>query len=89
MTPFSSPGPGQVAITWLGAHGVKLAAGQLVTIRPGKTVVKVRLTNNGERILRRARRELKLRINARFTDAAGHSYSTSKMTVLRRTHAKG
>ncbi|HEY4827726.1 MAG TPA: hypothetical protein VIH85_13205 [Solirubrobacteraceae bacterium] len=81
-TPFISPGPGKVTITWLGPRGGTIAAGQVLTPTGHGLTVHVPLTKNGKKVLRHTKR-IKIRIRATFEDLAGHVYTKTEKVTLK------
>lgn len=84
--PCSAPGRGGVSVTWLGPHRVRVASGETTVsvAAGGRVIVRVRLSRAGRRLLGRARRSLRLRVEGTFRDLPGHLYTSTAQIWLRR-----
>jgi hypothetical protein len=82
--PLAAPGPGTVAVTWLGARGAQIAAGVATTPQRGKLTIRLRLTATGKRQLSNATHNVRVTLEATFADASGQIVAQSATTTLTR-----
>jgi hypothetical protein len=71
-----------ITITWLGPGRTKIAFGTADATGSGRTIVQVRLTKPGRRLLSNTTRAIPVRIIAAFTDLPGDRYTrTASMNL--------
>jgi hypothetical protein len=79
---FAARGAGKVQIRWR-AGRVVLATGTKTVTRAGKVRVRVTLTKAGRRLLRRARRRVKVKADATFTAPGARPVKATRSFSLR------